>query len=425
MKLLNKSLAYLTVSLLVIIGLWSVVFYYNFLDEIKKSVDEGLDNFKRQIIYKIERDPSILKGSDFSNSFFSIHEISSQDALKMRDHYSDSVLYMQDANDFYPESEPVRILTTAFEKDNKYYELRIAYSMVEQNDLIRHFFNGTLLLYLLLMASIFLINNAVLQKLWKPFYSYLRKLKAYHVGINKEVPKEKTNVREFNDLQRAVNVLLYSNIEIYDQQKQFIGNAAHELQTPLAIAENKLELLIEKGNLTSGDAESIAEIMNILERLIRLNKSLLLLSKIESRQFLDNQPVLINRVIQQSREDLKEIIEFRAIDFNIEEKAGLTIRIDPALAQILISNLARNAIFHNVNGGRVDAFVDAKVFRISNTGVKEAADKELIFSRFYKTESNPNSTGLGLSMVKAICTIYNISLSYQFENGLHVFTLQF
>src|SRR5690606_9283637 len=108
------------------------------------------------------------------------------------------------------------------------------------------------------------------------------------VGNSKNFPEVKTDTAEFTDLQNAVNILLQHNIETYEQQKQFIGNASHELQTPLAIATNKLELLIEKGNLQNEQAESIAEIMSIVERLVRLNKSLLLLTKIENKQFLDN-----------------------------------------------------------------------------------------------------------------------------------------
>src|SRR5699024_8103034 len=121
---------------------------------------------------------------------------------------------------------------------------------------------------------------------WKPFYGLLHKLQSYRLGSGEKLPEVKTNTREFKDLQNAVGTLLSHNIQVYEQQKEYIGNASHELQTPLAIAINKLELLIEEGDLEQDQAENIGETMAIIERLIRLNKSLLLLSKIENRQFL-------------------------------------------------------------------------------------------------------------------------------------------
>src|SRR5690606_36677578 len=124
--------------------------------------------------------------------------------------------------------------------------------------------------------------------------------------VGKNFPEVKTETQEFTDLQKAVNILLQHNLETYEQQKQFIGNVSHELQTPLAIATNKLELLIEKGNIQPEQAENIAETMNIIERLVRLNKSLLLLTKIENKQFLDNKTVSFNQVVKQSVNDLEE-----------------------------------------------------------------------------------------------------------------------
>jgi two-component system sensor histidine kinase QseC len=72
MKLLNKSLSYLSVSLFFIINLWAVIFYFNLYREIKESVDEGLEHYKRQIIYKTEEDTTILSQSNFEAGFFAL-----------------------------------------------------------------------------------------------------------------------------------------------------------------------------------------------------------------------------------------------------------------------------------------------------------------------------------------------------------------
>ncbi len=425
MKLLNKSLIYLSVSLFFIIGLWSAVFYFNMLDEIKESVDEGLENYKRQIIYQAQKDITVLTKTNFDVSFFAIREITQPQALSFKDHYIDTLMYMQDADDESPELEPVRLLTTAFENNGNYYELQIINSMVEEDDLVEELLWEALALYLLLIASIIVINNVVLQRLWKPFYLFLNQLKNYRIGNTKNFPEANTKTKEFTDLQNAVNTLLRHNIETYEQQKQFIGNASHELQTPLAIATNKLELLIEKGNLQNEQAETIAEIMNIVERLVRLNKSLLLLTKIENKQFLDNQTVSFNEVVRQSVNDLEEIAEFKNVKVSVSETTELSVQMDISLANIVVSNLLRNAIFHNTSNGVVTVDVLENTIQISNTGKSEPLNAEKIFTRFYKSENDQSGTGLGLAIIKSICDLYNFSVSYRFENNLHSFELRF
>ncbi|MBN7813114.1 HAMP domain-containing histidine kinase [Algoriphagus sp. H41] len=425
MKLLNQSLKYLSISILLILGLWGIVFYFNMLREIKESVDEGLENYKRQIIHNAESDSTILRQRDFDEGFFAIVEISAEEALRATDSYADTLLYMQDRDDEVPELEPVRMLTTAFELDGHYYELRMINPMVEEDDLVKELFLEASWLYLVLLLAIVLINNLVLQRLWKPFYEFLEQLKNYRIGKSKTLPEAKTKIREFTDLQTAVNTLLQHTLEAYEQQNQFIGNASHELQTPLAIATNKLELLIEKGELNSGQAESIAEVMDIISRLVRVNKSLLLLSKIENRQFLDDQLVSLNEVVRQVVGDLEAMADFREVGVSVESKGELKVAMDPSLANTVVSNLIRNALFHNVQGGTVEVFLDEKSLKIANSGQEDPLDGQHIFERFYKSGKAQSGTGLGLAIVKAICGLYGYELSYRFEKGQHCFEVVF
>ncbi|MBX2909857.1 MAG: HAMP domain-containing histidine kinase [Chitinophagales bacterium] len=425
MKLLNKSIIYLSVSLLLIISLSSIFFYFNLLKEIKSSVDEGLDNFKRQIIYKTERDTTLLTHSNFNNGFFSINEITHLQALQIHDTYADTLMFMRDKDDDEAESETVRMLTSAFEKDGKYYKLSIINSMVEEDDLVEQLLHGSLWLYGILMLFIILINNFVLQRLWKPFYLFLNQLKQFRIETKEKLPAVKTNTKEFIDLQNAVHILLQRSIESFEQQKQFIGNASHELQTPLAITINKLELLIEKNSLKPEQAESIYEIMNTVERLIRLNKSLLLLTKIENKQIFENKQINFNKIVLQNINDFEEIADFKAVKISYTEGGNLAAEMDSSLANTIISNLLRNALFHNIPNGTVTVFVSENSITISNSGSEKALDAQKIFTRFYKSEQSQNGTGLGLSIVKAICDLYGFSITYYFENSLHHFKINF
>lgn len=425
MKLANQSIKYLSVSFLFIISLWAVVFYFSILDEIKESVDEELENYKRQIVSRSESDTTILGKNNFDKDFFTIREIGKPEALAAKDRYVDTVVNMQDADDEEPELEPVRMLSTAFEFNGHYYKLVIINSMVEEDDLIAELLWDTVWLYLILIIGIIVINNFGLQRLWNPFYNLLDQLKNYKLGRNKELVEIKTKTKEFADLQNAVNILLKHSAETYEQQKQFIGNASHELQTPLAVVTNKLELLIENGGLNDAQAARIAGIMNIVERLVRLNKSLLLLTRIENKQFLDNQVVSINSIVRQNIHDLEETAAYKNVNITLAESAELTVQMDISLANILIANLLRNAIFHNIANGMVTIDISENAISLTNTGVGISLAAEKIFDRFYKSDTAEAGIGLGLPIVKAICNIYGFTINYRFVNNRHSFDLRF
>lgn len=425
MKLLNQSIKYLSVSILAIVTVWSIYFYFNMLNEIKSSVDEGLENYKRLIIQNAEKDSTILTKKYFDESFFTIHQINKKDAFSIKDIYKDSILFMQDNDDEEPEPEPVRMLTSAFELNDKYYKLKVVNSMVEEDDLIEELLGDVIWLYIILISGIIFINNVVLRKLWKPFYNFLNQLKKFQLGNTPNLPSTNTNIKEFTDLELAVNALLEENISAFEQQKQFIGNASHELQTPLAIAINKLELLIENENLKNNQAKSIAEVMSIIERLIRLNKSLLFLTKIENKQFLDNQTILLNEVVQKNVNDLEEIATFKGVKIQVKSARDLYVKMDISLANIIVSNLLRNAVFHNINDGNVYVEITEKSIKISNTGSEQKLDENLIFTRFYKPNNNTNGTGLGLAIVKAIANLYRFKISYSYNKSLHHFQVEF
>lgn len=425
MKLLNKSLAYFSVSLFFILGIWSVVFYFNTLSEIKESVDEGLDNYKRQIIYSIQKDSTLLSKTNFKDSFYSIKQISKAKAITITDSYKDTSMYMQDADDKYPELEPVRMLTSAFEMSGNYYKLRIVSSVLEEDDLIKGLLWEMIGLYVVLMIVIVLINNIVLQKLWQPFYQLVSQLKKYQIGIDKQTPAIKTNTKEFVDLQKAVNLLIQHTEETFEQQKQFIGNASHELQTPLAIAINKLELLIEKGTLTDEQATNVLDIMQVLDRMVRLNKSLLLLSKIDNNQFLANEKVVLNDIVKQVIVDFEDFASYKAITVSFTEVDEVILTMDKSLATIIVTNLIKNAIVHNVENGSVHIVVSQKSLEISNSGLAVPMDNEVVFTRFYKWDNHSNGSGLGLAIVKAISERYRFKVDYHYTDKLHFFTVHF
>jgi len=425
MKLFNQSLQYLTISIFTIVSIWSIVFYLKLTHEIKSSIDEGLENSKRMIIQNAKKDSSILKQKYFDESYFTIQKIEKEEALNITDTYQDTTILMQDADDEELELEPVRILTSAFKINHHYYKLKVANSMVEEDDLIEELFWNVLGLYIILIIVIILINNFVLNRLWKPFYDFIRQLEHYRLGNTQKSPSIITKTKEFNDLQEAVNTLIAQNKHTFEQQKEFIGNASHELQTPLSIAINRLELLIEQDNFNERQLQDIADIYEIIQRLIQLNKSLLLLSKIENKQFFDNKETLINEIVQNNINELHEFASFKNISISLQEEQQLLVNIDPVLANIIIVNLIKNAINYNVENGSIHFSIKENELQICNTGTPNSLDTNQIFRRFYKSNAEKNGSGLGLAIIKAITDLYQYSVSYNFINKQHCFTINF
>lgn len=423
MKLLNQSISLISISLLAIIGLWGVIFYYNMIEEIKESVDEGLDNYRRQIVYQAHQDTALLKQVDFNEGFYAIHEISQVEARSMKDFYSDTTMYISKGHENM-ESEPFRMLTTAFKDDDRYYKLRVINSMVEREDLINQTFRNVVTLYFLLIISIIVINNLVLRQVWKPFYSLLDQLKSFRLDRNNAIPTVKTKTTEFIDLQEATETLLAHGTLAFEQQKQFIGNAAHELQTPLAIILNRLELLMEQGNLQEEQATDIADTIQMIERMIRQNKSLLLLTKIENRQFAERQEVSINDIAHKALDEFAEITSYRGIELHLKEQDNLKVEMNPSLAEILVNNLLRNAIFHNSDNKDILLYLTKDALEIKNHG-NQALEKGKLFHRFHKSGNKSSGSGLGLPIIKAICDIYNYDIIYSYLDSMHSFKVRF
>lgn len=426
MKLLNQSLKWLMLPMIIIFSLWSLFLYFRIHSEIKGSIDEGLENYKRQVIGQLLSDSSIIQTSTLDEGVFFFKEISFAEALKYKDRYIDTLIYMQDADDLAAELEPVRKLSTAIQYRGEYYELNIIQPMIEEDDMIKQLSWSILWLFVILILTMIWGNNYVLYRLWEPFYKVLSYIKHYRLGSSDNVlPYIKTNTREFNDLHQSLNSLLKQNSAAYEQQKLFIGNVSHELQTPLAAVINKLELLIENGDLADVQAQTISEVLVIIEQLVRMNKSLLMLTKIDNLQYVDNKVLFINEIVKRSLDDMSDIMEFKRVSVTYSEVVDISVTMDVALAEVMISNLLRNSVFHNHVGGDINIQIDKNVLIVRNTGTDMPLESYNVFERFYKKNTGSSGSGLGLSIVKAICDLYNFSIDYEYSQHYHCFRITF
>ncbi|WP_048919624.1 sensor histidine kinase [Rufibacter radiotolerans] len=420
MKLLNHATAYFAGLLLLVITLWAGLFYVNMLDEIYDSMDDGLENQKILVMQQALKDSTVLAQKEFDAGYYKVQEISARQALKATDLYQDTLMYMQNEKDF----EPVRMLTTVFQRQGKYYQLRLITSMVEEDDLIEDLLYSLLWLYIGLIATLLLLNNLLLKRIWRPFNNLVRHLRTFKLEDAKPLPLQKTSIEEFQLLNQTVDKLLQKNVATYQSQKSFIENASHELQTPLAISLNKLELLAETQPLQENQLLKIGDVMENLERLTRLNKSLLLLSKIENQQFVQEEEVALPEIIQKAVSDFSDQIAFKQISLELQLSEGVTRKMNPDLALVLVMNLLKNALVHNVPGGFIQVDLTSQALSIKNSGPAAPLDASKIFTRFYKDANATASTGLGLAIVQAICAHYGFKIQYTYQQG-HLFTISF
>lgn len=419
MTLLNHTIRYLSVSLIVVLTVWAGIFYYNMLDEVYDSIDDGLENYKMLIINRAIDDPAVLEKTSFNEGNYYVKEISSQEARHVKDVYRDSTIYTLNERDY----EPVRVLSSAFRSGDKFYQLTVMSSMVEEDDLIEDLFYSIIWLYVSLLVVIVLIHQLIMRRLWRPFYWILGRLRQYRLGRDESVGQMNARVKEFDELKEAVDLLIKRSTSTYNQQKQFIENASHELQTPLAIGINKLELLAERMQ-NDEDLRSVSEVSEVLHRLVRLNKSLLQLSKIENSQFQEVTEVDFNKLIKTQLDDFGSLAEFRGVSFHLTENGQCGVRMNLDLAKVLLTNLIKNAITHNTESGNVSIEINQSSVIISNDGKAAYLDEKKLFKRFYKDESSVG-TGLGLSIVKAIIDLYDFTIDYSYKNKKHFFTIMF
>lgn len=414
------TIKYLITILLLIIAVWAALFYAYILDEVYDNVDDGLKNRKIQIIKAVYFDENLLKNNEFGFNEFKINPISASD-YKDKNSLYNKMYYME----YDDEEQPYRVLKTDFiDQFGKHQQLTIRTSTVEEDELVYDLTTALIVLYLLLVVSIIAVNGFLLHKAMRPFYLILDKLKKYQFGVSSSYEPQNYSIKEFEELNIEINEMIERNELVFHQQKQFIENASHELQTPLAIVINKIDLSIQNGELDKKNLNFLNDVKNDLRRMAGLNKSLLMLSKIENNQFNKISNVNFNVLINDLVKSYEDFIEFKKININVVEKEIFEAAFDPDLANILLSNLLKNAVKYNNQNGVINIITEKQKLIFQNTGSGIPLDQSQIFNRFYKQGSDHGSTGLGLSIIKTIIKQYpRLDITYEFEEGMHCFIL--
>lgn len=424
MKLSRRIIMSISIALVVLFAIWAIVFTQTAKRQIYSHIDLLLTQQSDKIITRfIENDslPNSLSGMSGTMEFF-IEKVSPEYA---QSHQIPLFQTDEEFIDDIQEDEIVREMSSVFQKRGIDYELTLSTHVFAWNDTLDFAIFSILTLAVALLVAIILIVSFIIIGNMRPLYrltDWLRSRKD-----TEEVPKpdSRIKVQEFKEIETAVLEASERSKQVFEEQKRFIGNASHEIQTPIAICRNRLELLVDETQLDEHQLTEIEKTLDTLGYISRLNKSLLLLSKIDNHQFKEETEIEINKVVNQALENLEEIYESTKVGVLVAEKQRIIVHMDPTLASSLVNNLLKNAFIHNLQGGSIAITLSDNTLTIGNTGKNEALDAESVFKTFYRKGENTHSTGLGLAIAKAICTEYGFEINYQFIENQHTFSVKF
>lgn len=417
MKLIYRLTKRLAIILLPIMLLWAGIFYYAMVNEINDETDDSLEDYAALIVQRILDGDELPSPGNGSNNTYSIEVVPQQAHSK---DFEDREVYIPQKG----ETEPARTLTMIFsDRFGVTYKLTVSTPTFERDDVLRAVLLYLTLLYILLLGTVLLATTLVFRYTMHPLYSLLKWLDKYRPGDGVDDLPAEASIIEFQKLTHAARTTILRAEEQIGRQKQFIGNASHELQTPLAILGTRIEWLIDNTQLTEEQFTELTKMRQSLHRLSRLNRTLLLLSKIDNGQFPDRNEVDIAAITKNELEIYSDIFADKEINCNTELPESFVINADESLATTLVTNLLKNSFLHTEPGGKIDVSIDKGKLTVCNSG-SQPLDSSRIFDRFY-TSGTSGSTGLGLALVKSIADFYNFGISYKFNNGKHLFEVKF
>jgi signal transduction histidine kinase len=279
----------------------------------------------------------------------------------------------------------------------------------------------TVVTILLTLFFFILVNRQVLSKIWRPFYRSLELIGSFKVDGGAEPTYPETNIEEFQLMNTHFRQAAENASRDYRNLREFTENASHELQTPLAIVRSNLDLLVQEG-MSERQSELVQGVYKAVRRMKRLQESLLLLTKIDNRQFSGVDDIRLDLAVSDKVHQLQELFHARSLHCKLE-LVEASVPANRELLDILLNNLFSNAIRHNISEGEIHARLEEHSLRVSNTGPTEALDGSRIFRRFYKRSDSSDNNGLGLSIIKQICDTTAMNVQYGFAEGWHSFTI--
>ena len=416
MKLQTKiNIRFLALTFIVF-SVAGVLFYFALGRVVDQNIREMLESRKAYIILSLQQNPlSNDSIESFDHSIF-IKRVGKINKYK---HSSDTLAYDQEEK----ELTPFRKMTFSIKTNDSYYKVVLLQSLFESEDLQTIIFSFMAVLFCLILSALFFLNRWLSAKAWTPFFKSLSVLSAWKMSENQTFSFDRTGISEFDQLNSTLENMMQKIQTDFVNLKEFTENASHEIQTPLAIIKSKLELVLNDKTLNDQQYQRIHAAFESAIRLSKLNEALLLLSKIENKQFIGLSEIDMCQLIISRVEYLEELFALKQIEVSVNLDKKIILTMNPLLAEILINNLLSNALRHNIEKGKIIISSENQEITICNTGEQAKIDVSRLFHRFAKQVTSSESNGLGLAIANEICKNYNLQLKYCYINEMHYMIL--
>jgi signal transduction histidine kinase len=415
MKLLTKTtLIYIFVTLfLFLIG--GVIFYFQLKSMVDEEITENLYIAKQNVENYVKINHRIPENQFLFGGKFSLNNNAQKKEI-----LCDTLIYNENEDEYLPYKE----LIFPLKNDSISATVCISFPMFESDDLIQAISTTLIIISILLIIILLIVSGFISFRLWKPFFDTLNIISRYQVNNKSPLVLPKVKTKEFSKLNNVINEMTLKIEENFSQLRSFTENASHEIQTPLTAIRIETEQLLQNEKISESEMKLIHHIYNSALRLGKINESLLLLAKIGNDQFPQSDTVL-STLLLEKLDSFQDRIMLKNLQLKKEIEKNVTVRSSAVLEGILLSNLLSNAIRHNVEGGSINVKLTKENLEISNTGNPLPFDEDKLFQKFVRNIEKPDSSGLGLALVKEIAEKNNWKIHYHFEQGLHTFILTF
>lgn len=417
MKLLTKTSLLIITASIFIFWLGNIVFFIVTREVIQKQINSDLMTQMSGVMTRIN------KGAADYEVINSFDEINITDALPEALHrpsFRDTVLYNASQQRYIAH----RALNFSYESAEGAKDITLFKSLLSSDKLIERITLFSVILLISFILVILILNRYIFENVWSGFSESLVQTDTYNFSSSEKLILEKSEIEEFEQLNLMLEELTERIQHDYRNLKELTANTSHEIQTPLAIIKGKAELLLQSTNMDKENMEAINTILATVNRLAKLNQSLLLITKIENRQFEESSLVQLKDVLENSIENLEVLIGSGKYNLNYKLES-CSLNINKNLLDILISNLLKNALIHSSKNSAVDIIIKNNKLAVSNPGEPLPFHEDKLFSRFTKNALNTSGNGIGLEIVKKICEFYEIDISYDYSEGLHFFIVDF
>lgn len=417
MRLLTKTTLYFLIAMMLLLAAAAFYLFHQFSSELNRRSDNELLNDEIQWIHYLQLEAENGTIFKLATADILIYPVNAAvtDYPRITDTYDTQTKENR---------VPYRQLSHAVAINGVTYQIIIRKSQEQKTALVASVTRIMLFVFAGLFVTTLLFNWIISKRLWKPFKHSLEKIRGAELNKMQAIHFEKTNIEEFNELNASLNAMTAKIYNDFVNMKEFTENAAHEMQTPLAVVQSKIELLLQDSNLTNEQVESILQAGTALDRLSKLNQSLLLLAKIENNQYQTNEIISLAAVTKKYLQLFNEVIKDREVKTATNFEDDFLLQLHPLLADSLVSNLVGNAVKYNYKGGNISITINKDEYKISNTSLLPAIQTEQLFKRFNNLKNAADtSNGLGLAIVKKIADTHNLRIKYHSENNIHHFVI--